>query len=148
MDYLSNFSETLSELILIHNLNSAQLGTQINLDSSTIRKYLSKRSYPKLQYAIKIADYFGCTLDYLFGLTNDYNKKTYLPCPPFYQAFQKSLKSHNRTQYRLYTDLGFDDQSVSDWYHGRVIPAMYNLIKIADYFGCTLDELVGRKSVD
>ena len=133
--------------MLIHNLNAKELGSQIKINQSTITKYKAKRSFPKLQFAIKIADYFGCSLDYLFGLSNEYEKKTYLPCPPFYQVFQESLKSHNCTQYRLYTDLDFYDQSVIDWHKGRSIPAMDHLIKIAKYFGCTLDELVGRKSV-
>ena len=85
MDILSNFSETLSDLIVMHNLNSSILSKQLNIDRSTITKYLAKRSFPKLTYAIAIADYFGCSLDYLFGLTNEYNKKTYLPYPQFYQ---------------------------------------------------------------
>lgn len=148
MDILSNFSETLSELILMHNLNSTKLSKQLNIDRSTLTKYLAKRSFPKLTYAITIADYFGCSLDYLFGLTNEYNKKTYLPCPPFYQVFQETLKSHNCTQYRLYTDLNFNDKSVIAWYKGKSIPAMDNLIKISEYFECSLDELVGRKPVE
>ena len=148
MDYLSNFSETLSELMTMNNLDAKNLGSKIKIDKSTIIKYKAKRSFPKLQFAIKISDYFGCSLDYLFGLSNEYKKRTYLPCPPFFQIFQEILKSHNCTQYRLYTDLDFYDQSVIDWYKGRSIPAMDNLIKIAEYFGCTLDELVGRKSVD
>ena len=122
------------------------LGDQINIDRSTITKYKAKRSYPKLQFAIKIADYFGCSLDYLFGLTDDYKKKTYLPCPPFYQVFQELLKSRNCTRYRLFIDLDFDDQIVDNWYYGRTTPAVDSVIRIANYFGCTLDELVGRKS--
>ena len=145
---LDNFSETLSELILMHNLDASKLGKQISIDRSTITKYLSKRSYPELSYAIKIADYFGCSSDYLFGLTNDYKKKTYLPCPPFYQSFQELLKSRKCTRYRLCKDMEFYDQVVDDWYNNKHIPTMDKLIKIADYFGCTLDELVGRKSVD
>lgn len=148
MDYLSNFSETLSELILMNNLNAKQLGKLIGVDRSTITKYLVKRSYPKLPYAVKIANHFGCPLDYLFGLTNDYIKKTYLPCPPFFQVFQELLKARNCTQYRVYTDLGFYEQSASNWYHGVSIPAMDSIIRISEYFGCTLDELVGRKSAD
>ena len=146
MDILSNFSETLSDLIVMHNLNSSILSKQLNIDRSTITKYLAKRSFPKLTYAIAIEDYFGCSLDYLFGLTNEYNKKTYLPYPQFYQVFRELLKSHNCTQYRLYTDLKFNDKSVIAWFHGKSIPAVDHLIKISEYFGCSLDELVGRKT--
>ncbi|MDE6275064.1 MAG: XRE family transcriptional regulator [Clostridia bacterium] len=148
MDILSNFSETLSELIAMHNLNASILGKQLKIDRSTITKYLAKRSLPKLQFAIKIVDYFGCSLDYLFGLTNDYQKKSYLQCPPFFQVFQQLLASRNCSRYRLFTDLDIHDQIVDDWYYGRSIPSMYNIIRLANYFNCTLDELVGRKAVE
>ena len=148
MGIASNFSETLSELLAMHNLNASQLAKQIKIDRSTITKYLVKRSLPQLQFALKIADYFGCSLDYLFGLTNDYKKVVYLSCPPFYEVFQQLLDSQNCTRYRLFTDLNFHDQIVDDWYYGRRIPRIDNLRKIADYFNCTLDELVGRKAVE
>ena len=93
MGIVSNFSETLSELLSMYNLSGKELGKQIQVDRSTITKYISKRSYPRLNYAIKIADYFGCSMDYLSGLTNDYKKKTYLSCPPFNQVFQEFLES-------------------------------------------------------
>lgn len=148
MNILLNFSETLSELINIHGLTASELGKQIGVDRSTITKYLAKRSLPKLQFAIKIVDYFGCSLDYLFGLSDDYQKRDYLPCPPFYQVFQQLLNSRNCTRYRLFTDLEIYDQIVDDWYYGRIIPSIHNLVRIAKYFGCTLDELVGRKSAE
>ena len=148
MDILSKFGETLSELIAMQDLNATRLGKQLNIDRSTITKYLAKRSLPKLQFAIKIVDYFGCSLDYLFGLTDDYQKRNYLPCPPFHQVFQQLLNSRNCTRYRLFTDLEIHDQIVDDWYYGRSIPSIHNLVRIANYFGCTLDELVGRKAVE
>ena len=148
MNILSNFSETLDELIKRRDLTATELGKQIEIDRSTITKYLVKRSLPKLQYAIKIVDYFGCSLDYLFGLTNDYKERKYLQCPPFYQVFQQLLKSRDCTRYRLFTDLEIHDQIVDDWYYGRSVPSIHNLVRVANYFGCTLDELVGRKAVE
>ncbi|MDE5654137.1 MAG: transcriptional regulator, partial [Clostridia bacterium] len=148
MNILSNFSETLSELMLIHNLRTKQLAEQISIDASSITKYFRESVIPNLPHAISIADFFGCSLDYLFGLTYEFEKKIYLPCPPFSQAFDDILKFHNRTKYRLAKDLKFSNQSTIAWHKGKSIPTMDNLIKIADYFGCTLDELVGRKCVE
>ena len=81
MNNLSNFSETLSELMLIRSLNKKELAEQIaDIDASSITKYFTKGVIPKLPHAISIADFFGCSLDYLFGLTNDkYKEKIYLP---------------------------------------------------------------------
>ena len=150
MNNLSNYSETLSELMSIHNFNTKELAEQITgIDATSITKYFTKGVIPKLPHAISIADFFGCSLDYLFGLTDEkYEKKTYLPCPSFSQAFREMLKLHNRTKYRLAEDLNISHQSTIAWNKGESIPTMENLIKITEYFGCTLDELVGRKSVE
>ncbi|MDE5756906.1 MAG: helix-turn-helix domain-containing protein [Clostridia bacterium] len=145
MEIASNFSETLSELMLIHNLTATKLAREINVDCTSFTKYFRKGVIPTLPYAVAIADYFCCSLDYLFGLANEYEKKEYLPCPPFFEKFQEALKIHNCTMYRLAKDLNFSYQIIIAWYHGRRIPAMGNIIILADYFGCTLDEFVGRK---
>ena len=148
MNILSNFSETLSELMTRYNLNKKELAEKIGIDDTSIIKYLNSGVIPKLPYAIAIADYFSCSLDYLFGLTDDYKMKQYLPCLPFFQAFQSALDFNKCTKYRLAKVLKVSNQTTIAWGKGASIPSMSNLIKIANYFGCTLDELVGRKSAD
>ncbi len=148
MSILSNFSETLAELMLIQNLKAEDLSKLIPIERSTITRHLEGKTIPTLPNAIEIADFFECSLDYLFCLTNKYEKKKYLPCPPFSLAFQEILKSNKCTRYRLGKDIKYPNNTLIDWFYGKRIPRMDNVIKIADYFGCTLDELVGRKSVD
>lgn len=38
--------------------------------------------------------------------------------------------------------------SYSAWETGKANPELENLIKLADYFGCTIDYLIGRESED
>lgn len=147
MDISLNFVETLSELLIINNLNKKELAEQIGIADTSITKYFTSGVIPKLPYAIAIADYFDCSLDYLFGLTDDYEKKKYLPCPPFVQAFQRALKLNKCTKYRLAKVLKVSNQTTIAWGKGTSIPSIHNLVRIAKYFGCTLDELVGRKSM-
>ena len=144
----SNFSETLSELMSMRNLNAEELSEKITVDRSTITRYLEGKTIPMLPNAIEIADYFGCSLDYLFCLTNEFNEKKYSACPPFYQAFQEILKIRKCTRYRLGKDNKFPNNTLVDWFYGRRLPRIDNVIKIANYFGCTLDEIVGRKSIE
>lgn len=42
--------------------------------------------------------------------------------------------------------LHVDRQTVSNWENGNNAPSFGLMVKIADYFGVTLDELVGRSS--
>lgn len=54
-------------------------------------------------------------------------------------------KLHVKTQGELAEVLGGKKSLVSNYENGYSTPDVYTLIKIADYFDVTLDELVGRK---
>jgi transcriptional regulator with XRE-family HTH domain len=61
-----------------------------------------------------------------------------------YEIFEKLLNMHNVTAYKVAKDTGIPYGSLSDWKHGRGTPKQDKLSKIADYFGVTLDYLLGR----
>lgn len=50
------------------------------------------------------------------------------------------------TQSEFSSILGFSQQAVSKWENNTAEPDIETLCKIADYFGCTIDELLGRPS--
>ena len=52
---------------------------------------------------------------------------------------------HGKTQGELAEILGGKKSLVSNYENGYSTPDVYTLIKIADYFDVSLDELVGRK---
>ena len=54
-------------------------------------------------------------------------------------------KLHGKTQGELAEVLGVKKSLVSNYENGYSTPDIYTLVKIADYFDVTLDELVGRK---
>ncbi len=57
----------------------------------------------------------------------------------------KSLRlSRGVSQQELAKDTGISQQNISRWELGRHIPNIEECIKLADYFGITLDELVDR----
>ena len=66
--YLSNFVYTLKELLIENGITQSELAERLNTEPSTISKYLKEKQYPDIEMAVKIADYFGCSLDFLFLL--------------------------------------------------------------------------------
>ena len=59
----------------------------------------------------------------------------------------KQLRSQfNFTQKQLGEKLGISASNISDWENGISRPEYENLIKLADIFDVTLDELLGRKA--
>ncbi|MEE1087226.1 MAG: helix-turn-helix transcriptional regulator [Schaedlerella sp.] len=58
---------------------------------------------------------------------------------------KKLREKNNMSQEMLARKLHIKRQTVSSYETGRSLPDLFILIKIADIFGITLDELVGRK---
>jgi len=61
-----------------------------------------------------------------------------------YERFMQLLQERNITPYRVSKDTGITQTTLSDWKTGRATPRAVTLQKIADYFGVSLDWLVGN----
>lgn len=49
-------------------------------------------------------------------------------------------------QKELAVDLGVSQPTVSDWESGRKVPSAKSMAKLADYFGVSVDYLLGREN--
>ncbi|MEG2453970.1 MAG: helix-turn-helix transcriptional regulator, partial [Clostridia bacterium] len=117
---------------------------KLNIDITNIRRYLRKTSIPMLSNAIKIADYFNCSLDFLFGLENENIYHIFKPTSSFSQCFQTVLAENNCSRYKLHKKTKISDQIIDDWFHGVRVPTIDNIIILAKYFNCSIDYLIGR----
>ena len=145
MEIVESFGENLSELIFDNDLTPKAFADETKIDRSVIYKYLRKEILPTLPNLVLIADYFKCSIDFILGLSENQNI-TLKPTPPFYERFRHLLKDKNLTRYKFRQEIHFAKQSVDDWYNGKRFPTVDNLIKLAKYFNCTLDELLGRET--
>ncbi|MDE5942889.1 MAG: helix-turn-helix domain-containing protein [Clostridia bacterium] len=146
MDILTAFSETLSELMLENNLSAETFSKAVKIDRSVIYRYQRRQTLPSLENAIIIADYFNCSLDYLFGRSATNPEVLFKSAPPFSEQFKKLLDENGKTRYRLCRDTHFAEQSIDDWFHGKRLPSLQNIFDLADYFNCSLDYLIGREN--
>ncbi len=59
------------------------------------------------------------------------------------------LKEHRKAFGKTLLDVeratGISNQNLSRWEQGKVLPNIDFCVKLADYYGITLDELVGRE---
>ena len=60
-----------------------------------------------------------------------------------YSYFEHLLKINNTTVYRVAKATGIPNSTFTDWKNGRSSPKADKLIKIADYFGVSLDMIFG-----
>jgi len=61
----------------------------------------------------------------------------------------ESLREHRLvagiSTIKLAEKIGTSHQNISRWERGEVIPSIEFCVKLADFYGISLDELVGRK---
>lgn len=146
MDILSIFSENIFELLNEKNLSVTEFAQSVDIAYSEIYRYLRKEYIPKLSNMIKIADCYGCSLDYLIGLIPFPENAKFKQTPPFSVRFKKILKEKGVTRYRLSKETGILINRIDGWYNGEFTPSLDNALKLAKYFNCTLDYLLGREA--
>ena len=55
------------------------------------------------------------------------------------------MKIYNVNQVELSTKLGISQSAISAWLSGKKEPSINSLWLLADFFDCSIDELVGRE---
>lgn len=62
-----------------------------------------------------------------------------------YEIFEKLLMERGVTAYKVAKATGISTGSMTDWKKGRSAPKVDQLQKIADYFGVSVDYLLGNE---
>ena len=140
------FIENLRDLITETNKSLRQLAVDSGVPVMQYSRYL-KGSIPTIEITLKIAKYFGCSLDYLFGLSNDKETgkyKTYdYDISKFLGNYDKLLKQNNLTHYKFMKSSGYDESVIRHWKSGS-IPRLDIVYFIAKNLGGSMDNLIGR----
>lgn len=141
------FQKIFKELLDDKGMSARKLGQVIGIDNASIYTYL-QGALPNLENAVKLANYFDCTLNYLFGLdiypdeflfTSTFNSNV------FYERYEALLKEKSLSQYQLWKETGLSPSCRSFWRQGK-IPKMETLIKVAKFLNVSIDYLVGRSA--
>lgn len=140
---MNAFQERLQELLIENDLSRLQLAKKIEISFETLNGYFNKNFYPELSVAIKIANYFNCSLQYLMGLTDEYKcyDKNELS---FIDTLKNLMKAKNISIEKLMKSLDMSEANYYRWKKNDNKPAMQSLIAIAKYFDVSIDYLVGR----
>lgn len=142
---MNKFSTRLKELINEKSLEPKEVAERIGLNPSSSRIYTwLDTSLPSLKYLFALSKFFDCSLDYLCGRTEEIGKYKEIKPVEFSSRLQKIIDSKpNLTRYKLFKDLKLTKGHMFSWFNEHRTPSTSNYIKIADYLGVGLDELIG-----
>jgi len=143
MDYLSIFVDIINDYLVKENITINQFSKRINVAERAVAKWMSMDYFPKIECVIKISDYFNCSIDYLFGLTNSTSFTRINNQVSFSNRFISLLKQNNITAYKVAKECHIGESAISKWNKG-VCPKTETLITLAKYFSCSIDYLIGR----
>lgn len=60
----------------------------------------------------------------------------------FAEILNRLQREKGESNYRFAKEIGVHQTSVANWKNGLCFPHPKQLLKIADHFGCTVDELL------
>ena len=138
------FNEKLKDLMQEKKLKAPQLAMDLGIKTNKlVYNWLNGVSTPKLSYALKLRDYFSCSLDYLFG-NSDYEEiKETKQINTFNNKLKEILKNKKITQTKLLSDLKLSNSNSNSWHKQDLNPRMDTIVKLANYLNVSIDYLVG-----
>ncbi len=137
LDFISIVKNNLNE----QNKTIDNLFKDNVISKNTFYKY--KQRFPNLKTLIKIANYLKVSIDYLLELKDEncfknfyvYNKDV------FYKNLIFFIQNKKISCRKLCKDLNYSKDNIYRWKKG-VIPSIRNLIELAKYFDCYIDDLL------
>lgn len=138
------FQERLSDLMMESDLSVPALAQRLGTSRSTLNRFLKGRRTPSVEFLVRLADYFHCTLDYLIGKEEVNYATTFLAPPPFSRRFLDLCEIFHVTRYEIQNKTSISMASVYTWEHNPRYPTIDNILRLADLFDCTVDFVVGR----
>lgn len=144
MEALSNFVENLKDLLFDNHFTAPMLARELDISEVAVYSYL-RGQQPDIAVLIKIADLFHCSLDFLLGRTPEFRQTEFSPIPPFNERLPYLLAYFHTNKYRLCKEIPITHSVIYNWQNGKFAPSLDYVIKLADYFGCSVDFVVGRE---
>ncbi len=142
---MEKFSEILNDLIIDSRLSLRKLAEDSGISANQYSKYL-KGSIPTIPVAVRLANYFKRSLDYIFGI-ND-NNKEYLPkfdydLADFVHKYENLLKANSTTHWKFAKQYGLSESALRHWKYGDM-PKIESLMIIALNLSTSIEYLIGR----
>lgn len=139
--------EIFAQLCKQHGVTPYKVSKETGVSQPTLSEWKKGTYTPKQDKLQKIADYFGVTLDYLMGNTHA-EEQTPSETQNMYDVFMQLMEEKGVTAYRVAKDTGITQATLSRWKTGRVSPSIETLQVLAEYFGVTIDYLMGNTPAD
>lgn len=138
-----NFIKAVKEILEEQGKTTADLFNDKVVSENTFYKYNQRN--PSLTTLIKIANYLKVSIDYLYELKDVNDFKPYCEQQTnFYDKLMSMITSAKISCRKFSKDLHYSRDNVLRWKKGTE-PSVQCLLEIANYFKCSVDDLLDRE---
>ena len=142
--YSKHFVEIISDYIIVNEITPTAFAKGVGCLDRCVARWLSGVNTPSIEYAIKVADFLNCSLDYLFGLTDDPKYKKAEISVPFSERLTFLMKKTKTNKLKLSKICEVSSSTVSKWVLHRQLPKPDIACLLANHFNCSVDFLFVR----
>lgn len=144
MNALSLFTERFNELLNERDLKPSVLAARLEIPKNTICRYARGAQLPNLRMAIILSGFFGCSIDYLLGRSDEGKVLEPSDIKPFGERFPIIMKQFKTNKYRIAKETALHSSILYRWQSGDCSPELESLIILSDHLGCSIEYLLGR----
>jgi len=137
-----NFGESLASIMIERDVSSQILAANLGVSVVSVNRWKTGKINIALSYLVMLCQCFECSLDYLLGRTDTNIKPRRFEINNFGTQVRNVMKSKGITTYQLQNETRYSGGYFYDWDNGAD-PKLSTLFELANYFKCSLDELVG-----
>ncbi len=141
----TKFFENFLDLCQDSGMNQTEIARTIGINQSQVSRYM-KGVLPDTNTVVKICDYFQCSVDYMIGLSDQFNysrEKMGVYPDAFFPEYDRLLKQNNITHYQLAKRKIVCETSLRLWKKGT-LPNFEVLCDMANELGGSVDKLLGK----
>jgi len=137
-----SFGESLTAIMIDKNVTTQMLAKHLGVAPESVNRWKNNSRDIRLSNLVAVCRYFDCGVDYLVGRSEINHKPNNKTLPRFSDSVRKVMERNGISQYRLRKETRFSGGHFNDWDNGAE-PQLSTIIELANYFDCSLDELVG-----
>ena len=128
-------------------MKSYRLAEFSGCNKTAVNSWLYQRQTPSTSALIRLADYMNYSLDYMLGRSR---QKFFIRsgnAEKFGRRFFELPLPDGVTYYKLAQTIGIGTSAMSKWKDLKRLPDIEILMRLADFFDCSVDYLVGRTNI-
>jgi hypothetical protein len=138
------FKKRLLDLIFEQDCTKVEFAERAGVNKEVISRASVYAIVPSVKSLIKIADFIGCSLEYVLGESNDRTFYKSESGATFHDRI-KALCEEAKIGYgELSAKMPFAKNSIYEWLRTGGLPSLDYLKALAEYFKVGLDYLLGR----